>query len=57
MTASEGWQSETLVTDAIGQLMEFWGFKRNMGRVWAMLYLSAIFCFRDAERPRRSTPL
>jgi len=39
MTASEGWQSETLVTDAIGQLMEFWGFKRNMGRVWAMLYL------------------
>ncbi len=27
------------VADAIGALMESWGFKRNMGRVWAMLYL------------------
>ena len=27
------------VADAIGGLMESWGFKRNMGRVWAMLYL------------------
>ncbi|MCC7534965.1 MAG: ArsR family transcriptional regulator [Deltaproteobacteria bacterium] len=25
----------------MGRLMESWGFKRNMGRVWAMLYLSA----------------
>jgi HTH-type transcriptional regulator, glycine betaine synthesis regulator len=34
------WQSEVLVTDLIGRLIEFWGFKRNMGRVWAVLYLS-----------------
>ncbi len=27
------------VADAVGALMEAWGFKRNMGRVWAMLYL------------------
>jgi DNA-binding transcriptional regulator GbsR (MarR family) len=34
------WESEVLVTDLIGRLIEFWGFKRNMGRVWAILYLS-----------------
>lgn len=27
------------VADAIGGLMEFWGFKRHMGRIWALLYL------------------
>jgi DNA-binding transcriptional regulator GbsR (MarR family) len=32
--------SEALVSHVLGQLMEFWGFKRNMGRVWAVLYLS-----------------
>src|SRR5262245_35976917 len=31
---------ELLVSDAVGRLIEFWGFKRNMGRVWAVLYLS-----------------
>ena len=34
------WESEVIVTDLIGRLIEFWGFKRNMGRVWAVLYLS-----------------
>ncbi|MGB5810660.1 MAG: hypothetical protein WBG86_09030 [Polyangiales bacterium] len=34
------WESEMLVSDAIGRLIEFWGFKRNMGRLWAVLYLS-----------------
>lgn len=34
------WQSELIVSDAIGRLMEFWGFKRNMGRVWTLMYLS-----------------
>ena len=28
------------VADTIGTLMEFWGFKRAMGRVWALLYTS-----------------
>jgi DNA-binding transcriptional regulator GbsR (MarR family) len=27
------------VADSIGALMEFWGFKRNMGRMWGLLYL------------------
>jgi len=27
--------------DAVGGLMEFWGFKRNMGRMWCVLYLSS----------------
>jgi DNA-binding transcriptional regulator GbsR (MarR family) len=27
------------VADAVGSLMEFWGFKRIMGRIWSLLYL------------------
>ncbi len=34
------WRSDELVSDAIGRLIEFWGFKRHMGRIWAVLYLS-----------------
>ena len=30
---------ETLVVDAVGNVIEFWGFKRNQGRVWALLFL------------------
>jgi len=36
----ELWQSEVLISDSIGRLIEFWGFKRNMGRLWSILYLS-----------------
>src|SRR5438067_6447386 len=34
-------ESELLheVADAVGALMEFWGFKRVMGRVWTILFL------------------
>ena len=32
--------SEITVSDIVGRLIEFWGFKRNMGRVWSVLYLS-----------------
>jgi DNA-binding transcriptional regulator GbsR (MarR family) len=32
--------AERAVSEAIGRLMEFWGFKRHMGRVWAVLHLS-----------------
>ncbi len=28
------------VADSVGALIEFWGFKRAMGRMWAILYLS-----------------
>ena len=27
------------VADAVGALLKGWGFKRNMGRMWAVLYL------------------
>lgn len=27
------------IADAVGGLMEAWGFKRNMGRMWTILYL------------------
>jgi len=32
-----GW--EDLVVDAVGNVIEFWGFKRNQGRVWALIFL------------------
>jgi DNA-binding transcriptional regulator GbsR (MarR family) len=28
-----------VVADTVGELMESWGFKRNMGRMWTVLYL------------------
>jgi DNA-binding transcriptional regulator GbsR (MarR family) len=34
------WPTEASVSDVVGRLIEFWGFKRNMGRVWTVLYLS-----------------
>jgi HTH-type transcriptional regulator, glycine betaine synthesis regulator len=34
------WPSELIASDVVGRLIEFWGFKRNMGRVWSVLYLS-----------------
>jgi HTH-type transcriptional regulator, glycine betaine synthesis regulator len=37
-SAIEDWVLK--VADSIGALMEFWGFKRAMGRMWAVLYLS-----------------
>ncbi|HEV8322602.1 MAG TPA: MarR family transcriptional regulator [Myxococcota bacterium] len=30
-----------LAVEAAGRVVEFWGFKRNQGRVWAWLYLEA----------------
>lgn len=36
----EVWESERIVSDAVGRLMVLWGFKRNMGRVWTVLFLS-----------------
>src|SRR5262245_3005122 len=33
-------QAELAVADTVGRLMEFWGFKRPMGRMWTLLYLS-----------------
>ncbi|MBU8894841.1 transcriptional regulator [Corallococcus sp. H22C18031201] len=30
---------EAIAVDAVGNVIEFWGFKRNQGRVWGLLYL------------------
>ena len=35
------WESERITSDSVGRLMELWGFKRNMGRVWTVLYLAS----------------
>jgi DNA-binding transcriptional regulator GbsR (MarR family) len=32
--------AELRVAEVIGQLMEFWGFKAVMGRIWGVLYLA-----------------
>lgn len=32
-------QWESVAIEAVGNVIEFWGFKRNQGRVWALLYL------------------
>ncbi|HYG75013.1 MAG TPA: MarR family transcriptional regulator [Planctomycetota bacterium] len=37
-----GVEPETEVIESVGRLIEFWGFKRALGRVWALLYLSPI---------------
>ena len=33
---------EAMAIDAVGHVIEFWGFKRNQGRVWALLYLRSV---------------
>jgi HTH-type transcriptional regulator, glycine betaine synthesis regulator len=35
-----GVDATTEVVEAVGRLIEFWGFKRALGRVWSLLYLS-----------------
>jgi HTH-type transcriptional regulator, glycine betaine synthesis regulator len=32
---------EALAVNAVGHVIEFWGFKRNHGRIWCLLYLRA----------------
>lgn len=33
-------QADLAVAEAVGALMELWGFKRQLGRAWAVLFLS-----------------
>lgn len=33
-------EAELLVAEAVGRLIEFWGFRAVLGRIWAILYLS-----------------
>ena len=30
---------ETIAIESVGNVIEFWGFKRNQGRLWALLFL------------------
>jgi DNA-binding transcriptional regulator GbsR (MarR family) len=30
---------ERLATEAVGEVIDFWGFKHNHGRVWALLFI------------------
>jgi DNA-binding transcriptional regulator GbsR (MarR family) len=48
---------ELEVADTVGRLMEFWGFKRPMGRIWALLYLApeALGAADIGEQLRMST--
>jgi DNA-binding transcriptional regulator GbsR (MarR family) len=39
-TASALSRAELRVADAVGSLMELWGFRRQLGRVWTVLFLS-----------------
>ncbi len=41
MNDSPEYQAETLVADAIGDVIEFWGFRKVLGRVWAVLFLAS----------------
>jgi DNA-binding transcriptional regulator GbsR (MarR family) len=34
------WAAELHAADAIGAIMELWGFRRQLGRVWTVLFLS-----------------
>ena len=42
--------AELAIADTLGRLMEFWGFKRHVGRIWGVLYLSP----RPFKRQRNS---
>jgi DNA-binding transcriptional regulator GbsR (MarR family) len=49
--------AEQRVADAIGRMMAFWGFRRNLGRIWALLYLAPapVAAAELVERLRLST--
>ena len=43
--AEDGFNHEEWFSDAVsvvGEVISFWGFKENHGRIWAFLYLSAV---------------
>jgi DNA-binding transcriptional regulator GbsR (MarR family) len=44
------------IAEQVGRLMQFWGFKRPMGRIWALLYLSPqpLSAYEIADRLRMS---
>src|SRR3954468_6179514 len=42
MTAADAiHEAELLAADAIGDIIEHWGFRKGLGRVWTMLFIAA----------------
>jgi DNA-binding transcriptional regulator GbsR (MarR family) len=41
MTPVTHLEAELLAADAVGDVIEYWGFRKALGRVWAVLYLAA----------------
>ena len=39
MVLAELHDAELLAADAIGEVIEHWGFRKALGRVWTILYL------------------
>lgn len=35
-------EAELLAADAIGDIIEHWGFRKGLGRVWTVLFLAAV---------------
>ena len=33
-------EAELLIADAVGEVIEHWGFRKPLGRVWTVLYLA-----------------
>jgi DNA-binding transcriptional regulator GbsR (MarR family) len=40
LAAQPLWRAELRAADAVGALMELWGFRRQLGRIWTVLFLS-----------------
>ncbi len=41
LNATPDEEAVTLVSDAIGDVIEFWGFRKILGRVWTVLFLAS----------------
>ncbi len=39
-TQHDAFEAELLAADAIGDVIEHWGFRKVLGRIWTVLYLS-----------------
>ena len=35
-------EAELLIADAVGEVIEHWGFRKPLGRVWTVLYLAGM---------------
>ncbi len=40
-TTSDDFEAELLAAEAIGDVIEHWGFRRVLGRVWTILFIAA----------------